>query len=120
MFFGLCNSPATFQAMMDEILQDMKHEHWIIIYIDDIFIFSGMKEENIVYTRRVLQQLRDNDLYLKPKKCTFWATEVGYLGLLISENQLRMDPVKLDGIAKWPTPTTVKDVRSFLGFGNFY
>jgi hypothetical protein len=120
MFFGLCNSPATFQAMMDEIFRDMKHEHWIIIYMDDIFIFSRTKEENIVYTRRVLQWLRDNDLYLKPKKCTFWATEVEYLGLLISENQLWMDPVKLDGIAKWPTPTTVKDVRSFLGFGNFY
>src|SRR5271168_4438783 len=98
MFFGLCNSPATFQAMMDEIFWDMKHKHWIIIYMDDIFIFSRTKEENIIYTRRVLQQLRDNDCYLKPEKCTFWATEVEYLEFLISENQLRMDPVKLEGI----------------------
>ena len=88
--------------------------------MDNIFIFLRTKEENIAYTQRVLQRLRDNNLYLKPKKCTFWAMEVEYLGLLISENQLRMDPVKLDGIAKWPTPTTVKDVRSFLGIGNFY
>jgi hypothetical protein len=55
MFFGLCNSPATFQAMMDKIFRDMKHEHWIIIYMDDIFIFSRMKEDNIAYTQCVLQ-----------------------------------------------------------------
>ena len=88
--------------------------------MDDIFIFTKTIEENVKCTKRVLQRLRDNDLYLKPEKCTFWTTKVEYLGMIISENQLRMDPVKLSGIAKWPTPTNVKDVRSFLGFGNYY
>ena len=67
-----------------------------------------------------IQRLVDNDLYLKPEKCIFWTKEVEYLGMIISENQLQMDPVKLRGIAEWPVPTKVKNVRSFLGFGNYY
>jgi hypothetical protein len=120
MFFGLCNSPATFQCMMDEIFRDMKHEKWIIIYMDDIFIFTRTKQDNITFTKRVLQKLREHDLYLKPEKCSFWTTKVEYLGLIIEENSIMMDPIKLDGITKWKTPENIKDVRSFLGFGNFY
>ena len=120
MFFGLCNSPATFQTMMNEIFQDMIHERWIIIYMDDIFIFTKTIKENVECVKRVLRRLADNDLYLKPEKCIFWTKEVEYLGMIISENQLRMDPVKLRGIAEWPAPTNVKNVRSFLGFGNYY
>ena len=86
--------------------------------MDDIFIFTRTIEENVECTKRVLQRLADNDLYLKPEKSIFWAKEVEYLSMIISENQLRMDPVKLRGIAEWPRPTTVKNVRSFLGFGN--
>ena len=120
MFFGLCNSQATFQTMMNEIFQDMIHERWIIIYMDDIFIFTKTIKENVECIKRVLQRLADNDLYLKPEKCIFWMKEVEYLGMIISENQLQMDPVKLWGIAEWPAPTNVKNVRSFLGFGNYY
>ena len=68
----------------------------------------------------VLQQLWENNLYLKPKKCEFNKTTMEYLGLIIKEGQLSMDPVKLKGISEWPVPTTVKQVRAFLGFGNFY
>ena len=71
MFFGMCNSPATFQAMMDNVFQDMKTEGWIIIYMDNIFIFTKELQQNIEYTKWTLQQLQENDLYLKPKKCTF-------------------------------------------------
>ena len=120
MFFGLCNSLATFQTMMNEIFQDMIHKRWIIIYMDDIFIFTKTIEENVKCIKRVLQRLADNDLYLKPEKCIFWTKEVEYLGMIISENQLWMDLVKLWGIAEWPAPTNVKNVRSFLGFGNCY
>src|SRR5271155_1081317 len=120
MFFGLCNSPATFQKMMDEIFRDMKNERWLIIYMDDIFIFTKTILDNIHYTRRVLQRLRENDLFCKPEKCEFWKERVEYLGLIIEENKLEMDPVKLKGIADWPSPTTIKEVRSFLGFGNYY
>ena len=77
--------------MMNEIFQDMIHERWIIIYMDDIFIFTKTIKENVECIKRVLQRLADNDLYLKPEKCIFWTKEVEYLGMIISENQLQMD-----------------------------
>jgi hypothetical protein len=120
MLFGLCNSPATFQAMMDHIFRDMIIEGWISIYMDDILIFSKNKEEHRLRTLRVLQRLRDNDLFLKPEKCKFDVQEVEFLGLIIRPDHISMDPAKLAGIKDWPVPTTVKGVRSFLGFGNFY
>jgi len=120
MFFGLCNSPATFQAMMDHIFEDQVHEGWVIIYMDDILIFSKDKKTLEERTKRILQRLRKNDLYLKPKKCFFCLERVEYLGMIVEEGKLSMDQAKLKGIRDWPTPTTVKKVRSFLGFRNFY
>ena len=123
MFFGMCNSPATFQNMMDEIFKDEINEAWVIIYMDDILIFTKDIHGNIgniTLTRRILRKLKDNDLYLKPEKCIFWAEQVDYLGFILSENRISMDPIKLKGIEEWTTPTTVKQVRSFLGFGNYY
>ena len=93
--------------MMDDIFKDEKHEGWVIIYMDDIFIFTKEPLDNICNTRRVLQILRDNDLYLKPEKCSFWQTKTDYLGLIIEEGKIGMDPTKLKGIADWPTPTQV-------------
>ena len=120
MFFGMCNSPATFQTMMDSIFSDMIEGCIVIVYMDDILIFAKTQEELEQYTKMVLQRLQENDLYLKPKKCEFNKTTMEYLGLIIKEGQLSMDPVKLKGISEWPTPKTVKQVRAFLGFGNFY
>jgi len=120
MFFGLCNSLATFQNMMNDIFVMETNEGWILIYIDDILIFSKRKEELQKLTLRVLKKLQENDLFANLDKCTFEATEVDYLGMIISEDQIKMDPAKLEGIKDWPSPTTVKQVRSFLGFGNFY
>ncbi|GBE78624.1 reverse transcriptase-rnase h-integrase [Sparassis crispa] len=120
MFFGLCNSPATFQMMMNALFEDMIDEGWIVIYMDDILIFSNNLEEHRIRTRRVLQRLKDNDLFLKPEKCFFDVKEVEFLGMIIRENYIGMDPIKLKGIAEWPEPSTVKGVRLFLGFGNFY
>jgi RNase H-like domain found in reverse transcriptase/Reverse transcriptase (RNA-dependent DNA polymerase) len=121
MFFGLCNSPpATFQAMMNDIFKDMIDEGWIVIYMDDILIFSEKLPNHQERTRRVLEQLREHDLYLKPEKCKFDVQEVEFFGLIVQPNRLSMDPTKLAGIKDWPAPTNVKGVRSFLGFGNFY
>ena len=123
MFFGMCNSPVTFQKMMGEIFKDKIHEAWVIIYMDDILVFTKDlhgKLGNIMLTRRILWKLKDNDLYLKPEKCLFWATQVDYLGFILSENRIEMDPVKLKGIEEWTTPTSIKQVWSFLGFGNYY
>jgi hypothetical protein len=120
MFFGLCNSPATFQRMMNEHFRDMIDEKWIVIYMDDILICANSKEELKQRTRRVLKRLHDKDLFLKLEKCKFAQTEIEFLGLIISEGQVRMDAAKLAGIKSWPAPKTVKQVRSFLGFANFY
>jgi hypothetical protein len=108
MFFGLCNSPATFQAMMDEIFGDMINDCIIIVYMDDIFLFAPDKITLTSNTKRVLQRLRDNDLFLKPAKCEFYKTKVEYLGMVIEEGKISMDPGKLAGIRDWPTPITVK------------
>ena len=108
MFFGLRNSPATFQAMMDDYFRDMINKGWITIYMDDILIHAKMKKDLEDRTKRVLQRLKEHNLYLKPEKCKFEQTEVEFLGMIISENTIRMDPIKLAGIQDWPSPTTVK------------
>jgi transposase InsO family protein len=120
MFFGMCNSPATFQSMMDAIFSDMIDDNIVIIYMDDIFIFAPDESTLTKNTRKVLARLQENDLFLKPAKCEFNKTKVEYLGMVIEEGKISMDSGKLKGIQDWPTPTTVKQVRSFLGFGNFY
>ena len=120
MFFGMCNSPATFQAMMDGTFEDIVEGGFVLIYMDDILIFARSKEHLEQLTKQVLQHLQENDLYLKPKKCEFNKECIEYLGMVIQEGKVVMDSVKLKGIQDWPTPSTVKQVWSFLGFGNFY
>jgi hypothetical protein len=120
MFFGLCNSPATFQAMMNELFKDMIDEGIVIVYLDDILIFTDTIKAHREAVKRVLQILLDNDLFLKPEKCEFERTQIEYLGVIISYNHVSMDPVKVAGIKDWPRPTKVKDVQAYLGFCNFY
>ena len=120
MFFRLWNSPATFQAMMDNIFSDMINECVIIVYMDDIFLFAPDEITLTKHMKRVLQRLQDNDLFLKATKCEFNKTKVEYLGMVIEEGKISMDPGKLAGIRDWPAPTTVKAIQMFLGFGNFY
>ena len=120
MFFGMCNSPATFQSMMDEIFSDMIDGCIIIIYMDDMFLFAPDELTLTENTKKVLARLRENDLFLKPAKCEFNKTRIEFLGMVIEEGKISMDPGKLQGIRDWPSPTTVKQTRGFLGFGNFY
>jgi hypothetical protein len=108
MFFGLTNSPATFQTMMNDILRDLINEGKVIVYLDDILIFTEDLEEHRRLVHRVLQILQDNQLYLKPEKCDFEKTEIEYLGVIISHNSIKMDPVKIKGVMEWPEPSTVK------------
>ena len=106
--------------MMDSIFQDLADACIVIIYMDDIFLFAKDRHTLEVNTKKVLQRLRENDLYLKPKKCEFEKTRIEWLGMIIEEGKISMDSGKLKGIKEWPVPTTVKQVRGFLGFGNFY
>ena len=120
MYFGLCNSPATFQKMMNEIFHDMLDV--CIVYIDDLMIFTEKDNqgEHDRIVLEVLKRLCDNDLFVKPEKCRFKVTEVDFLGMIISCDRIKMDPEKVDAILKWPELTNVKQVRAFLGLGNFY
>lgn len=121
MFFGLTNSLATFQSYMNHVFADLIDEGHVIVYMDDILVFTGDDEcEHDALVRRVLQRLKDTDLFLKPEKCSFKQRSIEYLGMIISHDHVGMDPVKMQGLADWPVPTTVKQVQSFLGFGNFY
>ena len=120
MFFGLCNSPATFQSMMNQIFKKLIDKGVVVVYMDNILIFTDTIDKHRQVTKEVLQILRDNDLYLKPEKCEFEKEEIEYLGLIIGYNHVQMDKVKVKGVLNWPTPTKVKDVQAFLGFANFY
>ena len=120
MFFGMCNSLATFQSMMDLIFIEEIEDGVTIVYMDDILIYVTTPELLEKYTKQILQKLWDHDLFLKVKKCKFGKTKLEYLGLIVEEGKLSMDPVKVKDFADWPIPKSVKEVQSFLGFGNFY
>jgi RNase H-like domain found in reverse transcriptase/Reverse transcriptase (RNA-dependent DNA polymerase) len=120
MFFGMCNSLATFQAMIDDIFMTMINNRLVIVYMDNILIFAGVKKELEKITKLVLEKLREHDLFPKAKKCKFCQTRIKYLGMIIEEGEISMDAVKLGGIRDWPIPTTLKQTWSFLGFKNFY
>lgn len=120
MFFGLTNSPATFQTMMNEIFIELIDGNVVIVYMDDILIFTETLEQHREIVKKVLEILQENKLYLKAEKCEFEKERIEYLGLIISQGKIEMDPVKVEGVSKWPEPENVKDVQSFLGFVNFY
>ena len=115
MFFGLTNSPATFQAMMDHILQPWA-DKWAIEdvngswYMDDVLVASWNRKKHRQATHELLEILEANDLFLRPEKCVWEQPRIDYLGLILEEGVTRMDPAKVAGIATWPMPTSVKQV----------
>ena len=94
--------------------------HTVFVYIDDILIFSKSVEEHRVHVRQVLQRLLENRLYVKAEKCEFHASTVSFLGYIISQDRVEMDPSKVSAVAEWPSPSTRKRLQQFLGFANFY
>jgi hypothetical protein len=120
MYFGLTNSPATFQTMMNEIFADLIALGVVSVYMDDILIFTSTREEHCRITRIVLERLRKEKLYLRAEKCEFEKEQIEYLGVIISHNRVAMDPVKVAGVSEWPIPVNKKEVQSFVGFINFY
>jgi hypothetical protein len=117
--FGLTTAPASFQNLINSTFSDML-DRFVIAYLDDILIYSETLEEHEEHIRRVLQRLRDNKLFARPEKCEFYSTSVAFLGYIVSHQGVSMDPSKVQAIADWPIPTTLKHVQSFLGFCNFY
>ena len=117
--FGLTNAPATFMRLMDDILRPFTNS-FVVVYLDDILIFSQSWEEHLHHIRQVLQTLRQHKLCANLEKCTFGMTEVQYLGYIIDEQGVHVDPAKVQVIRDWPSPTTLIELRSFLGLANFY
>ncbi|KAG1956953.1 retrotransposable element [Pimephales promelas] len=117
--FGLSNSPSVFQAFMNDVFRDML-DKWVIVYIDDILIYSTSLEEHIQHVRSVLQRLIQFHLYAKSEKCEFHQTSISFLGYIISQEGVAMDEKKVQGVVDWPLPQTIKELQRFLGFANFY
>ena len=117
--FGATNAPATFQRLMHDCLGDL-NMNWCIVYLDDIIIFSDTQEEHLKRLEAVFQKLIAAGLKLKPSKCHFFKEEIEYLGHVVSGKGISTNPKKVEAVAKWPTPRTVYDVRSFLGFVGYY
>ena len=114
------NSPVTFQTMMNVIMHDLIDEGVVVVYIDDILIFTQMEKEHDRVIEEVLKRLQDNDLFLKAEKSLWKQREIEFLGLYISPEGVRMDETKTKVITEWPVPKKVKEVQSFLGLANFY
>ena len=117
--FGLTNAPETFQRLMESCLGEL-HLNWCIIYLDDIIVFSRTPEEHVHRLKSVISKLRAAGLKLKPSKCDLFKQQINYLGHVVSKEGVSTDPDKIAAVTQWPQPTTVTEVRSFLGFVSYY
>jgi len=117
--FGLTNAPATFCTLMNDIFREWLDD-FVVVYIDDILIYSGSLEEHAEHLRKVFQRLRENKLYAKLEKCKFGVTEVDFLGHRITQKGLKMDDHKVKAIVDWEPPKSVPAFRSFLGLASYY
>lgn len=117
--FGLCNAPATLQHFVNDIFRDYL-DLYVIVYLDDILIFSSTVDDHRRHVRNVLSRLRQHGLYAKPETCEFELQCIQFLGLIISVEGIKMDPQKVTAILDWPAPVDKKGVQCFIGFVNFY
>ncbi|KAL0150331.1 hypothetical protein M9458_054333 [Cirrhinus mrigala] len=117
--FGLANSPSCFQSFVNEVFRDMLNR-WVIVYIDDILVYSRSLPEHINHVRLVLQRLIKHQLYAKEEKCEFHRDTISFLGYIISAEGVAMDEKKVRAVLKWPRPSTLRELQRFLGFANFY
>ena len=120
MFFGLTNSPATFQAIMNELLRDLINMDKVVAFINDVIIRMEGEKGHDELIAEVIKRLEENDLYMKPKKCKWKVREVGFLGVVIGPKEIKMKEEKVKGVLDWPMPKYVKDVQKFLGLVNYY
>jgi hypothetical protein len=119
MSFGLTNAPTYFMYLMNKVFMEYL-DKLVVVFIVDILIFSKNEEEHDEYLRLVLQKLRENQLYAKLSKCEFWLKEVLFLGHIISEGGILVDPSKVKDVLSWNTPQNVSDIQSFLGLAGYY
>ncbi|KAL9265864.1 Retrovirus-related Pol polyprotein from transposon 17.6-like protein, partial [Drosera capensis] len=117
--FGLTNAPAVFMDLMNRVFKPYL-DHFVVVFIDDILVYSRDHREHEEHLRTTLKTLRENELYAKFKKCEFWLTEVAFLGHVISGEGVKVDPKKIEAVTEWSRPSNVTEVRSFLGLAGYY
>ena len=120
MFFGLTNSLATFQVMMNKLLRDLINTGKVAVFIDDVIVGTEMEEGHDELVVEVIKRLEENDLYMKLEKCKWKVREVDFLGVVIGPERIKMEKEKVKGVLEWPTPKCVKDIQKFLGLANYY
>ena len=119
MSFHLTNAPAYFMNMMNKVFMEFL-DKFLVVFIDDILVYSKNEEEHKEHLRLVLGKLREHQLYAKFSKCEFWLKEVGFLGHVISGEGIAIDPTKVITVTNWEAPTSVGEIRSFLGLAGYY
>ncbi|KAL0556444.1 hypothetical protein IC582_004958 [Cucumis melo] len=119
MSFGLTNAPVVFMDLMNRVFKDFL-DTFVIVFIDDILVYSKAEAEHEEYLHMVLETLRANKLYAKFSKCEFWLKQVSFLGHIVSKDDVSVDPAKIEVVTSWPRPSTVSEVHSFLGLAGYY
>ena len=117
--FGLTNAPAAFMDLMNRIFRPYL-DKFVIVFIDDILIYLDSGEKHVEHLRIVLQSLREHRLYSKLSKCQFWLDSVAFLGHIVSAEEVSVDPQKVEAIVNWKPPTSVTEIRGFLGLAGYY
>jgi hypothetical protein len=117
--FGLANTPTTFMDLMNRVFYDFL-DQVVVVFIDDILIYSKSLEEHEDHLRHVLQRLKEKWLYAKFSKCEFWLDKVVFLGHVVSKDSISVDTKKVEAVVNWERPTSVHEIKSFLGMAGYY
>ena len=117
--FGLTNAPAFFMTLMNKVFME-ELDRFVVVFIDDILVYSKSAEEHGQYLRVVLEKLRKHQLYAKFSKCEFWLQRVSFLGHVLTAEGVEVDPEKVKAVSEWKQPTSVSEIRSFLGLAGYY
>jgi len=120
MYFGLTNSPTTFQTIMNDLFRDLINQGDMATFIDDILVATDTEEGHDELVEEVLKRLEKNDLFVKPEKCKWKVREVEFLGVVIGPRGVEMQKEKVERVLNWLAPQNVKEVQKFLGLANYY
>jgi len=120
MFFKITNSPAMFQAIMNEILRDLINKGKVAAFVDNVLVWTKIEDGHNEIVEEILKRLKENNLYVKPEKCVWKTRNIGFLEIVIGPNGIEMEVKKVNGVLSWPELKNVKDIRKFLGLANYY